>query len=86
VTLAGQVGVAGHLQIGDNVMVGAQSGVGQDLSPNQAYSGSPTIPHRDWLRMVMTLPKVPEMRKTLMEIEKRLTKIEETIPLEKKEK
>jgi UDP-3-O-[3-hydroxymyristoyl] glucosamine N-acyltransferase len=85
VTLAGQVGVAGHLQIGDNVMVGAQSGVGQDLSPNQAYSGSPTIPHRDWLRMVMTLPRVPEMRKTLMEIEKRLTKIEEAIPLEKKE-
>ena len=85
VTLAGQVGVAGHLQIGDNVMVGAQSGVGKDLSPNQAYSGSPTIPHRDWLKMVMTTPRVPEMRKTLMEIEKRLTKIEETISLEKKE-
>ena len=86
VTLAGQVGVAGHLQIGDNVMVGAQSGVGQDLSPDQAYSGSPTISHRDWLRMVMTLPRVPEMRKKLMEIEKRLMKIEEAIPPEKKEK
>ena len=86
VTLAGQVGVAGHLQIGDNVMVGAQSGVGQDLSPNQAYSGSPTIPHRDWLRMAMTLPRVPEMRRKLMEIEKRLTKIEEAIPsIRKKE-
>jgi UDP-3-O-[3-hydroxymyristoyl] glucosamine N-acyltransferase len=86
VTLAGQVGVAGHLQIGDNVMVGAQSGVGQDLPPNQVYSGSPTMPHREWLRMAMTLPKVSAMRKALMEIEKRLTRIEETTSLEKKEK
>ncbi len=86
VTLAGQVGLAGHIQIGDNVQVGAQSGVGQDLPPNQAYSGSPAIPHREWLRMAMSLPKVPEMRRTLTAIEKRLTQIEETISFKKEEK
>jgi UDP-3-O-[3-hydroxymyristoyl] glucosamine N-acyltransferase len=86
VTLAGQVGLAGHLQIGDNVLVGAQSGVGQDLSPGQAFSGSPAIPHREWLRMVTATPKVPEMRRKLIDIEKRLIRIEETISLEKEEK
>jgi UDP-3-O-[3-hydroxymyristoyl] glucosamine N-acyltransferase len=86
VTLAGQVGLAGHLQIGDNVMVGAQSGVGHDLSPSQAYSGSPAIPHREWLRMATAMPKVPEMRKRLTEMEKRLNRIEERISLEKEEK
>jgi UDP-3-O-[3-hydroxymyristoyl] glucosamine N-acyltransferase len=86
VTLAGQVGLAGHLQIGDNVLVGAQSGVGQDLSPSQAFSGSPAIPHREWLRMVTAMPKVPEMRRKLIDIEKRLTRMEETISLEKEEK
>ena len=86
VTLAGQVGLAGHLQIGDNVQVGAQSGVGQDLPPDQAYSGSPAIPHREWLRMAMSLPKLPEMRRMLTDIGKRLTKIEESVILKKEEK
>jgi UDP-3-O-[3-hydroxymyristoyl] glucosamine N-acyltransferase len=86
VTLAGQVGLAGHIQIADNVLVGAQSGVGHDLSPNQAYSGSPAIPHREWLRMVTAMPKVPEMKRRLTELEKRLSRLEEMIPLEKEEK
>jgi UDP-3-O-[3-hydroxymyristoyl] glucosamine N-acyltransferase len=86
VTLAGQVGTAGHIEIGDNVMVGGQSGVSHDLAANQAYSGSPAVPHRQFLRMVTVMPKLPEMRKTLLDIERRLKKIEETISSEGKEK
>jgi UDP-3-O-[3-hydroxymyristoyl] glucosamine N-acyltransferase len=86
VTLGGQVGVADHVEIGDNVMVGAQSGVPSDLAPNQAYAGSPVLPHREWLRVVNISPKLPEMRRTLIEIEKRLKKIEETLFSEGKEK
>jgi len=86
VTLAGQVGLTGHLQIGDNVMIGAQSGVAQDVPANQAVTGSPAMPHREFLRMIMTMPKVPEMRKRLTEMEKRLNRIEEKISLDKEEK
>ena len=86
VTLGGQVGLAGHISIGDNVMIGAQSGVPNDVPPNGIYTGSPIIPHRDYLRMAMSLPKVPEMRKALNEIERRLTKIEGTLSPEEKEK
>jgi len=86
VTLAGQVGVADHIEIGNNVMVGGQSGVGHDLAANQGYSGSPTLPHRNYLRATTVFPKLPEMRKTLIEIEKRLKKIEETLSSEGKEK
>ncbi|OGP77192.1 MAG: UDP-3-O-(3-hydroxymyristoyl)glucosamine N-acyltransferase [Deltaproteobacteria bacterium RBG_16_49_23] len=86
VILAGQVGVVGHIEIGDNVQVGAQSGVGQNLPPDQAFSGSPAMPHREWLRTVMTFPKLPEMRRTLVDIEGRLKKIEEAISLKEKEK
>ena len=84
VYLAGQVGVADHITIGDNVMVGAQSGVMSDLPANQAYTGSPPYPHREFLRMAAVLPKLPEMRKTLIEIEKRLRRIEEAISSERK--
>jgi UDP-3-O-[3-hydroxymyristoyl] glucosamine N-acyltransferase len=86
VTLAGQVGLADHIEIGDNVMVGAQSGVNQNLSANQGYSGSPALPHRDFLRAATVFPKLPEMRKTLIEIERRLKKIEEALSSEGKEK
>lgn len=86
VTLAGQVGVVDHIEIGDNVIVGAQSGVTHDLPANQGYIGSPALPHREFLRAVTVFPKLPEMRKALIEIEKHLKKIEESISSEGKEK
>jgi UDP-3-O-[3-hydroxymyristoyl] glucosamine N-acyltransferase len=86
VILAGQVGLVGHIEIGDNVMVGAQSGVIHDLPSNQAYIGSPALPHREFLRAIGTFPKLPEMRKALLDLEKRLKKMEEALSLEEKKK
>ena len=86
VTLAGQVGLTGHIEIGDNVMIGAQSGVAQDVPADQALTGSPAMPHREFLRAVTVFPKLPEMRKILIDIEKRLKKIEETFSSKGKEK
>jgi UDP-3-O-[3-hydroxymyristoyl] glucosamine N-acyltransferase len=86
VTLAGQVGVVDHTEIGDNVIVGAQAGVTHKLAPNQAYVGSPAVPHREFLRINAVFSKLPEMRKTLIEIEKRFKKIEEALSLKGKEK
>lgn len=76
VTLAGQVGVAGHLEIGDNVMVGAKSGIPGTIPANQMVSGYPAVPHRDWLRSSAVLPKLPEMRKSLSDLEKRVKELE----------
>ena len=86
VTLAGQVGVVDHTEIGDNVMVGAQAGVTHRLPANQGYVGSPALPHREFLRVNAVFSKLPEMRKTLIEIEKRLKKIEEDLSSKGKEK
>ena len=76
VTLAGQVGVAGHLSIGDNVMVGAQSGVPSTLPPNAGYSGTPAIPHKEWLRSMAVIPRLPELKKTVTALEKRIAQLE----------
>ncbi len=76
VTLAGQVGVAGHLTIGDNVLVGAQSGVPSSLPANAAYSGSPTMPHKEWLKSAMVVPRLPEIKKTVAALEKRVAELE----------
>jgi len=79
VTLAGQVGVAGHLTIGDNVMVGAQSGVPGSLPANGGYSGSPTMPHKEWLRAMTVVPRLPDLKKSIHALEKRIALLEEQI-------
>lgn len=76
VTLAGQVGVAGHLSIGDNVMVGAQSGVPSSLAADAGYSGSPTMPHKEWLRAMAVIHRLPELKKTVNALEKRIAELE----------
>jgi len=76
VTLAGQVGVVGHITIGDNVLVGGQSGVTSSLPANAAYSGSPAIPHKEWLKYSMVVPRLPELKKTVKALEKRVAELE----------
>ncbi|NVN89316.1 MAG: UDP-3-O-(3-hydroxymyristoyl)glucosamine N-acyltransferase [Desulfuromonadales bacterium] len=76
VTLAGQVGVAGHLTIGDNVMIGAQSGVPNSVPANGGFSGTPIMPHKDWLKAMAIVPRLPELRKTISALEKRIAELE----------
>ena len=76
--LAGQAGVVGHLTIGDNVTVGAQSGVAKSIKGDEVVSGSPAVPHRLWLKVQRIVPRLPELKKKLEEIDKRLRKIEDS--------
>ena len=76
VILGGQVGLVGHIDLGDHVMVGAQSGVHNDVPANQVVSGSPHRPHRQWLRVEACVSQLPEMRKDIASMLKRLEKLE----------
>ena len=53
--------MAGHLTIGDNVIVTPQSGVPSDVSPGSIVSGSPAIDHGRWLKAVAIYAKLPEI-------------------------
>lgn len=72
VIIAGQSGVAGHLKIGDGVMVGAQSGIGQSVEDGKIVSGSPAMNHRQWLRVQNTVPRLPELKRRIEALEKKL--------------
>jgi UDP-3-O-[3-hydroxymyristoyl] glucosamine N-acyltransferase len=76
VTIGGQVGIVGHLEIGDNVMVGAKSGVHNSISSGQILSGYPAFPHKEWLRATSSFPKLPELRKTVNALEKKVQELE----------
>ncbi|HLA50843.1 MAG TPA: UDP-3-O-(3-hydroxymyristoyl)glucosamine N-acyltransferase, partial [Thermodesulfobacteriota bacterium] len=75
VTLAGQVGVVGHIEITDDVIIGSQSGVAQDITEKGVFSGTPAMPHREWLKAQNIFAKLPEMRKKILELEKKIEKI-----------
>lgn len=82
VTLTGQVGVAGHLSIGDNVMVGAKSGVPGSLAANAAYSGIPAMPHKQWLRSMAVVSALPELKKSVSALEKKVAELESKLAKE----
>lgn len=79
VTLAGQVGVVGHLTIGDNTIIGAKSGVAGNVPANSRLSGIPVYEHRDWLRNAAIIPKLPELKKTVSSLEKRIAEMEKQL-------
>ncbi|HTW64165.1 MAG TPA: UDP-3-O-(3-hydroxymyristoyl)glucosamine N-acyltransferase [Bryobacteraceae bacterium] len=76
VLLAGQVGISGHLTIHDNAIIYAQSGIGGDVAEGALMSGSPAFEAREWLRAITAFPKLPELLKTVRQLEKRLERLE----------
>jgi len=75
VTLGGQVGVADHTKIESQTMIGAQSGIMGNV-PKGIYSGSPAIPHREWLKAQAIFARLPEMHKKIKELEDKLKELE----------
>jgi UDP-3-O-[3-hydroxymyristoyl] glucosamine N-acyltransferase len=80
VLLAGQVGISGHLTIHDNAVIYAQSGIGGDVAQGAVMSGSPAFEAREWLRAITAFPKLPELLKTVRQLEKRLERLEGPSP------
>jgi UDP-3-O-[3-hydroxymyristoyl] glucosamine N-acyltransferase len=79
VVLAGQVGVVGHIEIGDGVRVGAQSGVGRSVKAGEDVSGSPVMPHKEWLKMTVNVKHLPQLRTELRQLKTRVLELEKAI-------
>jgi UDP-3-O-[3-hydroxymyristoyl] glucosamine N-acyltransferase len=78
--LAGQAGISGHLTLGNHVTVGPMTGVGKPITDGQVVSsGSPSMPHRTWLRVQRVIPTLPEMKKQIADLEKKLAELEKHI-------
>lgn len=72
VVMAGQVGVADHLTIGDRVTIMAKSGVSGNIASGMQVLGMPAIPHKEQARILMTMDKLPEIRKDVNRMKKHL--------------
>ena len=76
VILAGQAGVAGHLKIGDDVVVTAKSATSHDIPAGKVISGIPAFDNKDWLRSTAAFRRLGEMQRTLRDLARRITEIE----------
>ena len=72
VILAGQAGIGGHISIGDSVTVGPQAGVTRSIPEGKVVSGTPEMPHKLWLRVSQVIPRLPELKRKIADLEKRL--------------
>ena len=76
VTLAGQVGVSGHITIGKGVIATAQTGIPNSVEAGALISGYPAIPNREWLKASAVFKRLPELRKAVADLERRLADLE----------
>ncbi len=72
VVLGGQAGVNDHVEVGHDVMAAAKAGLHKDIPPGTVVSGYPAIPHGEWLRVQSVLPKLPELKRKIAELEKKI--------------
>lgn len=76
VILAGQVGIAGHLRVGDDAVITAKSATSHDVENGKIISGIPGFENRDWLRSTAAFRRLGEMARTIRDLEKRIAKME----------
>lgn len=73
VVLGGQVGVIGHIHLQDRVMVAGQSGVTNGDAPaGTVISGTPAIPHRQWLKASAIFARLPQLAQEISELKQKL--------------
>ena len=79
VILAGGSGVAGHIKVGDNVKVGGWTGVTSDLPSGGTFLGTPAIEIERMRKCYMIIQRLPEMRETVKDLQRKIKQLEEKL-------
>jgi len=76
VVMGGQAGAGDHLTIGDQVMAGGGTGITRDIEAGKVIAGHPALPLREWLKVQASLPKLPELKRLVAQLERRIEELE----------
>jgi UDP-3-O-[3-hydroxymyristoyl] glucosamine N-acyltransferase len=74
----GQVGLAGHLTVGDHVNLGGQSGVTGNVKANQTLIGSPVMEPGAFFKAAAIMKRLPDMYKEMSALRKELEELKKT--------
>lgn len=70
--IGGQVGIAGHLTIGNNVRIQAQSGVGKNIKDGETLQGSPTFGYNDFFKSYVHFKSLPKIVAEIEDLKKQV--------------
>lgn len=70
--MGGQVGIAGHITIGDRVNIGAQSGIPTMSIRTATYWVRRYAIARDYARASVLIRKLPELNQTIRQLQKEI--------------
>jgi UDP-3-O-[3-hydroxymyristoyl] glucosamine N-acyltransferase len=72
VVIAGQAGIRDHVHIGAGAVIGAKAGVAHDVADGEHMLGAPATPEREQKRILLSLEKLPGIRRDVREIKQHL--------------
>jgi UDP-3-O-[3-hydroxymyristoyl] glucosamine N-acyltransferase len=75
VMLGGQVGVTGHVTVGDRAKASAKTGVTGNVPADAFITGYPHMDNLEWRKAYAVFRRLPEMRRQLLSLERRLTEL-----------
>ena len=76
VMLGGQVGVTGHVTVGSGVKASAKTGVTGNVADGLFVTGYPHMENLEWRKAYAVVRRLPELRRQLMDLERRLAALE----------
>jgi hypothetical protein len=68
----GQVGIAGHLTIGNNVRLQAQSGVARNIKDDEILQGTPSLGYTDFNKSYVHFKNLPKIVAEVEELKKQI--------------
>ncbi len=76
VVMGGQAGINDHIKICGQTVIGAQAGVFGSINEPGVYSGYGAGPHSQQLRILAVMQKLPDLLKTVRDLQRRLAELE----------
>ena len=68
--IGGQVGFSGHITVGDNVQIGAQSGVSNSIPDGRRMMGSPVVDIMQFAKQVVYVKNLQSLYDRVKTLEK----------------
>lgn len=75
--IGGQVGIVGHIKIGDRVKIQAQSGIGRNVKDDETLQGSPALNYGDFNKSYVHFKNLPSTVEKIDQLEKKLNSHEQ---------
>ena len=75
----GQVGLAGHIKVGDRVGIGAQAGVPGNVASNSNILGTPAFDAKQFFKSSVVYKRLPEVYTTLNNLQKEINELKKQL-------